>query len=201
LSALQAGIYDGEMTIGDLKRHGDFGLGTFNALDGALVVVEGQVYQIKDDGLAHPAGDSLQTPFAAVTFFEPDQRFTLNESLDCSQLQERLDDLLPTVNAPYAIKVSGTFASLKVRAPHRESQPYPVLAEALADQAVFESENAKGDMVGFRLPDYMSGLNAAGYHFHFISQDRQAGGHVLDCQTDDLTIAIDAINQFRLDGL
>ena len=201
LSALQAGIYDGQMTIGELKQYGDFGVGTFHALDGEMVVVEGQVYQVKADGVAYLAADDVQTPFAAVTFFEADQAFTVTESLDCSQLQAHLDTLLPTLNAPYAIKVSGTFATLRVRAPHRESQPYPPLAEALANQALFESEQTTGDMVGFRLPDYMAGLNAAGYHFHFISEDRQTGGHVLDCQTDNLAVEIDAIDQFRLDGL
>ena len=201
LSALQAGQYDGQMTIGELKQYGNFGLGTFNALDGEMVVVDSQVYQIRDDGVAYPTDDEVQTPFAAVTFFEPDQQFTVNESLNCVQLQTHLDDLLPDVDAPYAIKISGTFAHLKVRAPHKESPPYPVLAEALADQAIFETENTTGEMIGFRLPDYMAGLNAAGYHFHFISQDRQTGGHVLDCQTGDLAIEVDAIDQFRLDGI
>jgi branched-chain amino acid transport system substrate-binding protein len=199
LSALEAGSYDGELTIGELKQHGDFGLGTFNALDGEMVVVDGQVYQVKDDGMAYLAQDNMQTPFAAVTFFEPDRSFSLNESLPCSQLQDHLDSLLPTVDAPYAIKVSGTFASLKVRAPHRQSPPYPPLAEALTDQAVFESHNATGDMVGFRLPDYMGGLNAAGYHFHFISVDRHTGGHVLDCQTADLSVEIDAIEHLDIE--
>ncbi|MCB0195724.1 MAG: acetolactate decarboxylase [Anaerolineae bacterium] len=201
LSALQAGVYDGALTIGELKQHGNFGLGTFNALDGEMVVVDGQVYQIKDDGQAYAADDAMQTPFAAVTFFEPDQQFTMNETFDCSQLQAYLDELLPAGNMPYAIKVSGTFAQLKVRAPHKESQPYPTLAEALSDQAVFETENIAGDMVGFRLPDYMAGLNAAGYHFHFISADRQTGGHVLACQTGDLAIAIDTIDQFEMEGI
>ncbi|MCB0208044.1 MAG: acetolactate decarboxylase [Anaerolineae bacterium] len=201
LSALQAGVYDGAMTIGALKQRGNFGLGTFNALDGEMVVVDGQVYQIKDDGLAYPADDAMQTPFAAVTFFEADQEFTMQEAFDCSQFQAYLDTLLPAGNVPYAIKASGTFAQLTVRAPHKESEPYPQLADALADQAVFETSNVKGDMIGFRLPDYMGGLNVAGYHFHFISDDRQMGGHVLDCQTDNLAIAIETIDQFRLDGI
>lgn len=36
LSALLQGDYDGEITYGELKKYGDFGLGTFNSLDGEM---------------------------------------------------------------------------------------------------------------------------------------------------------------------
>jgi acetolactate decarboxylase len=199
LSALSAGNFDGAMTIAELKRHGDFGLGTYNALDGEMVVLEGQVYQVRDDGVPQLAEDSTQTPFAAVTFFEADQSLDVNETFDCVQLQAHLDSLLPTLNAPYAMKVSGEFDHLKVRAPHKESQPYPALTDALADQAIFESQNISGSLVGFRLPDYLAGANSAGYHFHFISADRQAGGHVLECQADAWTVEIDFIDDVTMD--
>jgi acetolactate decarboxylase len=199
LSALSAGNFDGAMTIAELKRHGDFGLGTYNALDGEMVVLEGQVYQVGDDGVPRLAGDRVQTPFAAVTFFEADQTLEVNEALDCPQLQAHVDGLLPTLNAPYALKVSGEFDHLKVRAPHKESQPYPTLTDALADQAIFESQNISGSMAGFRLPDYLAGANSAGYHFHFISADRQAGGHVLECQANALLVEIDFIDDVYMD--
>ncbi len=44
MSALLGGVYDGEMTVRELLRHGDFGLGTFNALDGEMVVLDGACY-------------------------------------------------------------------------------------------------------------------------------------------------------------
>ena len=201
LSALQAGDFDGALTIGELKRHGDFGLGTFNALDGEMVVLDGQVYQAKDDGVAYLAGDAEQTPFAAVTFFGADQTLTTEKPMMCAEFQTFLDAQLPSINAPYAIKVSGTFADLKVRAPHKESPPYPTLTDALADQVVFDAQNITGTLVGFRLPDYMAGANAAGYHFHFISEDRQTGGHVLDCQTGKLTVEVDDIDQYQVENL
>ncbi len=201
LNALQAGEYDGLMTVGELKQAGDFGLGTFAALDGEMIVLDGEVYQARDDGVAYVAADDVQTPFAAVTFFDTDQTFTVSETLECATLQAHLDGLLPNANTPYAIKASGTFASLTVRAPHSQSEPYRPLSEALADQVVFESQNTPGVMVGFRLPAYLDGVNVAGYHFHFISEDRQTGGHVLDCQSGELTVEIDAIEQLQLDGL
>ena len=199
LHRLEMGNFDGEMTMAELKRNGDFGLGTFNTLDGEMVVVDGQIYQMRDDGMAYPAEDAMQTPYAAVTFFGPDQTLAVNEALDCLQLQSTIDTELPTLDAPYAIKVSGEFDSLKVRVPHKQSEPYPTLADALVDQAIFESQSITGTMVGFRLPDYMAGANSAGYHFHFISGDRQAGGHVLECQTGALTVEIDTIDEVHLD--
>ncbi|WHX15610.1 acetolactate decarboxylase [Streptomyces malaysiensis subsp. malaysiensis] len=35
----------GEVTIGELLRHGDFGVGTFNHLDGEMVILGGSCYR------------------------------------------------------------------------------------------------------------------------------------------------------------
>jgi acetolactate decarboxylase len=200
LSGLSAGDFDGEMQIGTLRSYGNFGLGTYNALDGEMVVLGGEVYQIGADGVARLADNTTQTPFAAVTFFDVDQSLVVSETVDCVQLQAQLDSVLPALDASYAIKVNGIFESLKVRVPHKESEPYPAtLADALVDQAIFESQKISGTIVGFRLPEYMAGANAAGYHFHFISDDKLSGGHVLECQAGGLTAQIDTIDRIYID--
>jgi acetolactate decarboxylase len=199
LSALNAGVFDGDLSIGELKRHGDFGLGTFNALDGEMVVLDGQVYQMREDGLPTLASDTTLTPFAAVTFFEVDQTLTVEDIEDCSQLQAQIDSALPSLDAPYAIKVSGEFSYLQVRVPQTQSAPYPTLTEALATQILYESEAISGTLVGFRLPEYLAGANSAGYHFHFISDDKQHGGHVLACEADVLTVEVDTIDRIYMD--
>lgn len=201
MSALQAGTFDGDLPVSSLKRYGDFGLGTFNALDGEMVMVDGEIYQIKADGTVQLADDALYTPFAAVTFFAADQTALIDKALACSALQAHLDVLLPDLERPYAIKLTGEWANLALRAPLPEEQPYPTLTEALADQVVFEFAETTGTMVGFRLPDYMAGINAIGYHFHYLSADRQRGGHVLDCQSGALTIEIDQIDDVQIDLL
>lgn len=201
ISALQAGVFDGDLPITALKRHGDFGVGTFNALDGEMVMVDGEIYQIKADGRTQIAADGLYTPFAAVTFFAADQTALIDKALACSALQAHLDMLLPDLERPYAIKLTGEWAILTLRAPLPEEQPYPTLAEALADQVVFEFTQDSGTMVGFRLPDYLNGVNSIGYHFHYLSADRQRGGHVLDCQAGALTIEIDQIDDVQIDLL
>ncbi len=199
LSKLSAGDFDGNLTIGELKRHGNFGLGTYNALDGEMVILEGQVYQIREDGIANSAEDTMQTPFAAVTYFDADQTLTVSERVDCPKLQAQIDSELSTLDMPYAVKVSGQFMALKVRAPHKQSEPYPTLTDALVDQVLFESQNISGTMVGFRLPDYLANSNSAGYHFHFIAHDKQHGGHVLECEGNALTVEIDTIAQIYID--
>jgi len=51
ISALLEGVYDGETTYKALKQYGDFGLGTFDGLDGEMIGLEGKFYQVKADGL------------------------------------------------------------------------------------------------------------------------------------------------------
>lgn len=194
IDALLAGIYDQQMLYGELATHGDMGIGTFTDLDGEMIGIDGEFYQIKVDGLAYPVADSMGTPFAVVTFFEPDIQVVVSESLDYEHLQQYIDGLIPTDNIFYAITVEGTFHYIKVRSVPRQNRPYPALSDAIEHQAVFEYYDQHGIIAGFRTPNYMSGLNVPGYHFHFISEDREFGGHVLDCIANDCRIEIDEAN-------
>jgi acetolactate decarboxylase len=198
LSTLTAGVYDGDITFGELKQHGDFGLGTFNTLDGEMVEVDHQVYQVKSDGVAYPVADSTKAPFAEVTFFGADQTIEVTDPLDCPHLQSYLDSRLPSLNVPYAIKISGVFAQLQTRSVPKQTKPYPPLAEVVKKQSTFEFSDVSGVMVGWRLPTYMSGVGAAGYHLHFLTDDRKAGGHVLGCQVKRVTAEIDTTGELNM---
>ena len=159
LGALLQGVYDGSITFGELKEHGDFGLGTFEALDGEMVAVDGEVYQVKTDGVAYPVDDTMESPFAVMTFFEPDTTLSMDASMDCQQLEEHLDGILPTENIPYAIRVEGAFDHLKTRSVPGQTKPYPPLATVVDKEVVFQLQDVTGVMVGFRLPSYMQGVN------------------------------------------
>jgi acetolactate decarboxylase len=198
LDALMMGVYDGAMTYGELKRYGDFGIGTFNTLDGEMVEVDHQVYQVKADGLAYPAADTLKSPFAVVTIFTPDRTIHIDSSFDCEQLKSYLDKQLSTINVPYAVKIKGVFAQLQTRSVPKQSPPYKILTEVLKTQPTFDFQNVEGVLVGFRLPSYMAGANAAGYHFHFLTADRKAGGHVLKCQVRRATVEIDETHEWNV---
>lgn len=94
------------------------------------------------------------------------------------------------------LRIEGTFAYLKTRSVPRQTEPYPPLLDVLENQPIFEFQNVTGVMVGFRLPGYMEGVNAPGYHFHFLTEDRTAGGHVLECQSQSVTIDIDYTDEW-----
>ncbi|MCJ7655836.1 MAG: acetolactate decarboxylase [Dehalococcoidia bacterium] len=190
-SALSEGDYDGDLTYKDLRQHGDFGIGTFDDLDGEMVALAGEFYQIKADGKAYSVEDAMETPFAVVTFFERDKTVSLDKALDYEQLKQYLDSILPTGDIFYAIRVEGAFKYIKARSVPAQSKPYPSLAEALEGQTIFEFHDVTGTLVGFWCPAYAEGINVPGYHFHFITSDGKNGGHLLDCKTESVKIEID----------
>ena len=194
INALLKGIYDGDVSFGELKNNGDFGIGTFNALDGEMIGLEGSFYQIKDDGVAYLAEDSMKTPFAVVTFFAPDKTVMLDTTDNYKQLKTYLDSLLPSQNIFYAIRMEGKFKYIKTRSVPGQKKPYPPLVEVVKDQSIFEFQDIEGTIVGFRSPDYVRGINVPGYHMHFITRDRKAGGHLLECRIQDVKVEIDNIN-------
>lgn len=198
LQALMNGVYDSDFTCAELSQHGDFGLGTFEALDGEMVAVDGKFYQVKTDGKAYSVGPAQKTPFGEVTFFRTDQTLNLAEISDMQQLEQYLTERLPSQNFPYAIKITGKFSFIKTRSVPRQSRPYPSLAEAAKRQKVFEFRDEDGVIVGFFHPKYLAGINVSGYHFHFLTADRRAGGHLLDCRIKQARMELGRIDDFQL---
>ena len=197
-SVLSEGGYDGDVTYKDLRQHGDFGIGTFDNLDGEMIALEGEFYQIKADGKAYPVDDSMETPFAIVTFFEPDEAISLDNISDYEQLKQYVDGMLPNRDIFYAIKIEGNFEYIKARSVAAQSKPYPSLDEALKEQTIFELHDVAGTLVGFWCPAYVDEINVPGYHFHFITADRKAGGHLLECQIRSAQAEIDYTSDFYM---
>ncbi len=179
VDALLEGKYDGDVTFGELGERGDFGLGTLDALDGEMVALDGDFYQVKADGRAYAIGEDARTPFAVVTFFEPGLAEELTGPVDFGTFCTRLDELARGEDSCHAVRVDGLFEYVKTRSVPRQRKPYPPLARVVEHQPTFELRDVKGSLIGFSFPDYAQGLNVAGYHFHFITDDRTAGGHVL----------------------
>jgi acetolactate decarboxylase len=198
INALLDGDYTGSMTFGELKRHGTFGLGTFDELDGEMIGLEGKFYQIKIDGVAYPVPDSMTTPFAVVTVFDADKTITSQDTMDYDGLKDYLDEAIPDKGIFYAVKIEGTFPYIKTRSVPKQQEPYPPLIEVVKEQTIFEFHDVRGTIVGFRCPDSTIGVNVPGYHLHFITEDRKAGGHLLACQLRDATIALDYTSEFYM---
>jgi acetolactate decarboxylase len=199
INALLEGVYDGEVTYGELRQHGDFGLGTFNGLDGEMIALDGEFYQVRSDGQARPVEDGQKTPFAVVQFFQPEFEQSLDDELDYNQLQEELHKHHQSVNFFYAVRVDGFFSYMKTRSVPRQQQPYPALVEVAREQPVFEFNDVEGTLAGFRFPDYAAGMNVPGYHLHFITRDRKAGGHVLDLRLKKGNLFVEHTANFHME--
>ena len=198
IDALLDGNYDGDVSFAELEERGDFGLGTLEALDGEMIALDGDFYQIRADGKAYAVDGKTKTPFAVVTFFEPSISETLGAA-SLADLCERVDRLSGDAAVCCGVRVDGHFDHVRTRSVPRQHRPYPPLVEVVEDQPVFELYDVSGSLVGFKFPDYAQGLNVAGYHFHFITEDRSAGGHVLACQLSKGELHVDREADLRVE--
>ena len=182
IGALLDGAYEGDLSFAELAEHGDLGLGTLDHLDGEMIALDGRFYRADVDGRINEVAPDARTPFGAVVWFEPSLELELSGPLAYAELSAEIDRAVPAGTPSLALRVDGRFDSVRARSVPRQRPPYRPLAEVVADQHVFEFSDIEGSLVGFRFPDYSQGLEAAGYHLHFISADRAHGGHVLGCE-------------------
>lgn len=197
VNALVEGIYQQKIPFSEIKQHGDFGLGTFDHLDGEMVMLDGEIYQITSDGAAAPVADDTLTPFSCVTFFQPISHDHLEGECDYRDFLEWLLSLLPSPNIFYAIRIEGTFSRMKVRSVPRQDS-YRPLAEVARDQPVFEYDHVEGTLAGFYTPAFMGSLSVPGIHLHFLSSDRKTGGHLMACRPSGITAGIQFLTTLEL---
>jgi len=163
-----------------------------------MVFFQDTFYQITDDGVVRSVSAEMTTPFAAVKHFQSDFNFDLSIISDYVELQKVIDANLSNLNSFYAIRVHATFDSLTVRSVPAQTPPYPSLSTVVEEQVLFPHQNISGTLVGFRLPSVVNGINVEGYHFHFISDDRQVGGHLLSCSIRSAEVHIDQATELKL---
>jgi len=196
-TALVEGVYQGAVRVGILRQHGDIGLGTFENLDGEMVIVEGHCFQVRSDGSVRECDDDVLSPFAVITRFAPEETVTLAQCQDLSHLTSRFDALRPSDNFFFALKVDGSFDYVRTRAMCRTAEGVP-LVQAAAVQPEFELHHVSGTLVGFWTPEYAKSLNVPGYHLHFVSHDRQSGGHLLQCRGTNLRLQIQREGDYHI---
>lgn len=198
IGALLEGVYDGDVTVAELLHHGDFGLGTFNHLDGEMVILDGICYRLCADGTARLAAPTDRSPFAAITRFHTDFGIDITTRTGRAAVIEAIDRQIESPNLIYAIKVTGRFAELHTRTVMAQTPPYPPLTQATETQAETLFHDVTGTVVGFRTPDFEQGIAVAGYHLHFLNTDRTGGGHVLDFTLEHGQIAVGGASQLHL---
>jgi acetolactate decarboxylase len=198
MSALLDGIYDGTVTVAELLDHGDFGVGTFNHLDGEMVVNGGVCFHLYASGEARIAGLDELTPFAAITTFQPDMTFEIDAATNRVDLESLIDGRLSSENLFYAIRASGHFSTVSTRTAARQEAPYQPLTKATDAQAERTFTDTMGVLVGFRTPDYEQGISVAGYHLHFLNDEGTGGGHAFDFLLDQGVVEICVVSEIRL---
>ena len=199
IGALLEGAFDGDLSFAELGEHGDLGLGTLNGLDGEMIALGGQFFRADVDGFVTPIAPTAKTPFAVVTKFAPTIDTRVEGELRHWELLTRLDELVPAAASSCAIRLDGRFELVRARSVPAQTPPYRPLGEVVAEQHVFELEDVKGTMLGFRFPAYVEGIEVAGYHLHFISKDRSRGGHVLDSRSNGLRARLDPYDDLHVE--
>ncbi|WP_245977245.1 acetolactate decarboxylase [Cryobacterium soli] len=180
MSALLDGIYDGDTTVATLLEHGDFGLGTFNALDGEMLILDGVCYRMRADGTVTPAAADDLTPFAVVTEFVPSVSIRVDEPITRDEAVALINETMQSSNYLYAVRLTGEFDWVRVRAVERQEKPYRPMNEAIRGEKTIEFGRSAGVVAGFRTPLYGQGIGVPGGHVHYIDAAHRHGGHVLD---------------------
>jgi acetolactate decarboxylase len=199
INSLMAGNYDGILSAEQVSKKGDFGIGTFEAVDGEMLMLNGVIYQVKDSGAVVTPSGTIKLPFTAVTYFDADLSQDVKTVQNLDGLKALLDPMLAKKDRFYAIKIDGIFDHVKVRSVPKQEKPYPVLSEVTKKQAVFEYQAVSGSLVGFWCPDYVGSVNVPGYHLHFISDDRTKGGHLLDVSFSKANVKLDETRFFEME--
>ena len=181
----------------EIKRYGDFGLGTFDDLDGEMVMIDGAIYQIPADGRVQRVHEDALTPFAAVTFYDALTHDSSARPMRYLEFIEWLTHLLPSPNLFYALRIKGSFSRMKTRSVPKQ-ECYRPLVEVTAHQPVFNFENISGTLAGFFTPSFMSSVSVPGLHLHFLSDDLSHGGHLLECDTLEIEVGVQMLDRIEL---
>ena len=201
LQGLTHGDYDGSVTVAELKRHGDTGIGTFHRLNGELIMLDGRVYRAAGDGRVEAVSDDETSPFSVVAFLRADETKPLEGLSDHDALRRELERMVEGKGKNHfrMIRIDGLFREIHVRSVYPQEEPYLRLVDVLEhDQTFFDYENVEGTVVGLYCPPYMSHLNAVGWHMHFISKDKTKGGHVIGLAVADAMLTWDDIHAIEL---
>ena len=185
VNALMSGVSDSGITVAKLIEKGNQGLGTFVRMDGELLLLDGQVYQLQAEGKIRIADLRDQIPYAAATHFVPQITLTV-------QLKDKtsIDDVLEKYNNHagnlfMSYRIEGKFKNLKCRTVKGQEYDGQPLSELGKNQFVANYEDIEGTIVGFRSPEAWQGFFVAGEHMHFIDREKKVGGHVLELSTGE----------------
>ena len=191
--------YTGDLSVEKIKENGNFGLGTFNMIDGEMVIFDGNVYQILTNGKINNMSSEVLSPFVVTKFFNTDTSFSLPSNLSLDSVKSLLLPLVKNRNAPLAIKITSNFTLLKSRSVDKVADESVSLDEIVANQTEFNFTNVEGNVIGFWYPDYFDGVNFTGFHLHVLLKNLSGGGHLLNCTFENAMVEIDFASGVNID--
>ena len=184
LQALSMGYTRPVIKVGELLEHGSTGLGTFTGVNGEMIVLEGRCYRAAADGSADEASSEDGVPFASVARTDNWSEHQIGRQNSIEALKEWLTLKIEEgfgLNSMHAARIDGFFDTVSARSESATYAHHVELKEMLSKtQKDFCFERITGSLVCVYYPDYMDGINAPGWHLHFLSEDRKKGGHVFD---------------------
>lgn len=202
LQALSLGYTKKVITVGELLTHGSVGLGTFEDVNGEMIVLDGHCYQAGYDGSIAEADQSMGVPFAVVTECSAERSFSLDAIKNIDSLKTMLDLKIEEdfgLNSMHIVRIDGEFERVRARSESSFRSQHVELKEILSGrQKDFEFDGIRGTIVALYFPDYMDGINAAGWHFHFLSEDRTKGGHVFDLSIRSGTVSFGKVSRIEI---
>lgn len=202
LQALALGYSRAVVNVSELMRHGNIGLGTFEDVNGEMIVLDGHCYRADENGEVSEADGRTGVPFSSVTIFSEDMFCEIDSAGSIDKLKELLDLRIEEkfgLNSMHIVRIDGSFARVCARSESGYRAHHVTLKEALSEtQRDFYFNDISGTLVCVYYPDYMGGINASGWHLHFISEDRKAGGHVFDLSMEKGTAYFDKITNIEI---
>jgi acetolactate decarboxylase len=190
-SALMAGLAQNGPSCGQLAGYGSHGIGTFASMNGELLYLDGQAWQMLRCGKVQRAAPEVSLPFVQVTNFQPEFAVT-TRGLKKSGLLHAFEQAGPAAGGknsfvPFVVK--GKFKSLHLRIAGPQQHPGQDLAEVAANARKWTLNDVEGTMFGIVSPEWTQGISIGGVHCHFMTDGEQGkereGGHVLDFETGD----------------
>lgn len=201
LQSLTGGLYDGLITVADLKKLGDYAIGTFDGADGELIMIDRVCYKALLDGSIIVANDKETIPFSNAFKFNKSDSLTLS----CKNIKDLKEKLHKFKNEKYLnhfmiIKIKGHLNSITTRSLPKQTKPYTNTLDYIVEheQTLKTDYNTDGTIIGICFPPFMDKLNTTDFHMHFISKNKLFGGHILDLSFDDLTVEVSIKSEFKL---
>lgn len=180
LGSVMVGNYDGTITVEEVLTKGNLGIGTYDKIDGELIVLDKIPYQAHSDGKIYKAKPEDTLPYISIADCTNGIEIEVPYKMEHPQFYEWLKPQLISPNLFSMIRVDGEFSSVKARVVKAQKKPYRSFKEAVSEQVIFKKEEMKGTIIGLYTPTLFGMISAQGFHSHIINDERDFGGHLLE---------------------